>query len=216
MKNLFILIMVMFISCISYKSYASSNFNDYENVILSIDNLSGLTMSTDTSSSNGMKFESKDFNLSLFGNMGDRIIPRISKIGIDVFGDYGVSIGMGFMIGNNLKSRSIDDKTGYTNLALVLVNPRIGYGISFSKNIGLWSRFGTTYAKLLNGFLDETQVWIDIDSNLVIVPVPGVGITSGLVFDNMVNQNQVIRENSTINNSNLMSIGIQFGVMAYF
>jgi hypothetical protein len=206
----------MFIGSLSYRSYASDKFNDYENVIVSVDNLFGFAMSTQTSNSNGLDFKSRDFNFSLLGNMGDKIVPRISKVGIDVFGDYGVSIGMAFMIGYNLKSRSIDNNTAYTNLALVLVNPRIGYGITFSDNIGLWSKAGFTYSKMFNGHLEEDQVWVNIDSNLVITPITGVGITGGLTFDNMINQRQISRGNSIINNSSLMSIGLQCGVLTYF
>jgi hypothetical protein len=123
---------------------------------------------------------------------------------------------MAFMIGENLKSRSIDSKTGYTNLALVLANPRIGYGITFSDNIGLWSKAGFTYSKMFNGHLEEDQVWVNIDSNLVITPISNVGITGGLSFDDMINQRQISRGYSVINNSNLISFGFQFGAFTYF
>lgn len=216
MHKWFLIVIITLIGSISQTCFATNSYNDTGSFILSLDNVFGFSASKEDSSYKGLDTSNEEYNISLLGNSGSVVVPRVTKLGIDMFASDNISFGTGLMVGDKCTGHNLGDNTGYNYFTLVLINPRIGYGISFSDRVGLWSRVGVTYAKIFNNFLTEDQFWIGVNSNLVINIRPGFSVMSGLMFDDMVSEWQTLNGSVRENDSHIVSVGAQFGMLAFF
>jgi|SRR5882724_2643481 len=163
------------------------------------------------------------------------------QIGLDYV--LGSPITLGASLGYVHHSVSLDSTNNITGVttttdqpsgSAILLHPRVGYVFPLTPLFGIWARAGVTYywfqtkGTNANGTATTSNsadgLGLSLDPELIITPLPHVGITVGPMLDFPItgsNKNQSTNNmtgvtTTTEGSAKLTSFGINAGVLAYF
>jgi hypothetical protein len=190
-----------------------------------------------SSSSSTITFESEAAGTDV-GFLGAGALNRnpfsIPRVGFDGIFDNGLTLGgsLSYIVSSG-EATSTDgfnssSKTELATQSLFLLAPRIGVLIPASPQVGIWLRGGVTRLNVSSerpatsessGSDSSTTYWdLTLEPQLVISPVPHVGITFGAALDIGVSGTIDAPANTTVTEPELSasSYGVTAGLAAIF
>jgi hypothetical protein len=151
-----------------------------------------------------------------------------TRVGVDYIMDSGLSLGGGIGFVTTSSETEFDgDATDGPSGTGFLIAPRVGYMLMFTPSVGLWPRGGITYVSVGSEDTDDdglggqtttetsqSDVALTIEAPLVVMPAPNVGFLIAPTLDyGLSHTSEVNGEESDVDVS-VMSLGIQFGLVA--
>jgi len=190
-------------------AFAQDQFATQGTLALSADRLFGLTITTNKVKDNaGNTTTDSATTFTLLGAngvtseaSGALTTYAIPRLGIDYFVIDGLSLGGSLLFFTRSTEEEVEPATGPTvtndgpSTTAFAFMPRVGYGVMFNENIGIWPRAGITYYNV-NTEIDitvlnvtgtreitDTGTALTIEVPLVLAPIPHLALTIGPTFD---------------------------------
>ncbi|HET9958585.1 MAG TPA: hypothetical protein VFQ61_29020 [Polyangiaceae bacterium] len=206
------------------KPAQAQQFGDPKTFTVGVERLAGFVHSVSTVDTNpDTTVTSNTFTLLPFA--GNALTVYSSpRLAFDYFVIQSLSIGGSLGFGTFSRKQKVPvgvstvetetvDTTGF------LLSPRIGYGVMFSKHVGIWPRLGITYAKFASAQdVEISALALSADVPLVIVPTRNIDIMIGLTGDLGLDGSLKSRQGNTSVSLDTKTneLGVQAGFGVYF